>query len=123
MDKVLYRDLSYEIVGMAMEIYNELGYGFLEKVYENALMIMFEEKNFKAEQQKDISVKFKGRIVGNYVADILVEDKIILELKSVSKLADIHKAQVSNYLKATGVKLGIILNFGSEKLEFQRVVL
>ena len=123
MNKILYRELSYEIVGMAMDVYNELGYGFLEKVYENALMVMFEEKNIQAEQQKEINVQFKGRIVGNYVADILVEDKIIIELKSVSKLTDIHKAQVSNYLKATGVKLGIILNFGSEKLEFQRVVL
>ncbi len=123
MPEVIYKDLSYEIIGIAMQVYNELGYGFLEKVYENALMVMFKEKNIKVEQQKDIKVQFKGHAIGNYIADILVEDQIILELKSVSKLSDAHKAQVCNYLKATGLKLGIILNFASTKLEFERVVL
>ena len=123
MPEVVQKELSYEIIGIAMQVYNELGYGFLEKVYENALMLMFKEENIKAEQQKDIKVKFKGSIIGNYIADILVEDRIILELKSVSKLTDKHKAQTVNYLKATGLKLGIILNFSSNSLEFQRVVL
>ncbi len=123
MPEVVHKELSYEIIGIAMQVYNELGYGFLEKVYENALMLIFKEKNIKAEQQKEIKVKFKGSVIGNYIADILVEDKIILELKSVSKLTDKHKAQTVNYLKATGLKLGIILNFSSNSLEFQRVVL
>ncbi len=120
---ILYKELSYKIIGLSMEVHRELGYGFLEKVYENALMILFEEKNIKAEQQKQIIIKFHGKEIGNYISDLLVEDKIIIELKVVTKIKDIHRAQVANYLKATGKKLGIIINFGNEKLEFERVLM
>lgn len=120
---ILYKELSYKIIGLAMEVHRELGYGFLEKVYENALMILLEENNIKVEQQKQIIIKFHGKEIGNYVSDLLVEEKIIIELKVATKIKNFHKAQVANYLKATGKKLGIIINFGTEKLEFERVVM
>jgi GxxExxY protein len=120
--KILYKELSYKIIGLAMEVYNKLGYGFLEKVYENALMILFKREGIKAEQQVPIKVYFEGKVVGDYVADILIENKIIIELKSVENIINAHKAQVLNYLSATGVHLGIILNFGKEELTFERFV-
>ncbi|MCK4654872.1 MAG: GxxExxY protein [Candidatus Cloacimonetes bacterium] len=120
---IVFKELSYKIIGAAMEVYNELGKGFLEKVYENSLMVMFESLKIKAVQQAPIKVYFKSQIVGNYIADILVEDKIILELKIVDKITDVHKAQALNYLKATGLKLAIILNFKNNSLEYERVVL
>ena len=91
-NKILYQDLSYKIVGLAMEVYNKLGYGFLEKVYENALMILFKREGIKAEQQVPIKVYFEGKVVGDYVADILIDNKIILELKSVERIINAHKA-------------------------------
>lgn len=105
-----------------MNVHSTLGYGFLEKVYENALMILFRKENIKAEQQKSLKVLFKGEVVGEYVADIIVNDEIILELKCVDMIAEVHKAQILNYLKATGLKLGILINFGKNGLEHQRFV-
>lgn len=121
-NKIIYKDLSYKIIGLAMEVYNKLGYGFLEKVYENALMVLFKREGIKVKQQTPITVYFEGEIVGEYYADILVEDKIILELKAVEKILDVHKSQTLNYLKATGLQLAIILNFSKEKLEYERLV-
>jgi GxxExxY protein len=121
-DKILYKDLSYRIVGLAMEVHNELGYGFLEKVYENSLMILLENAGINAEQQISIPVYFQEKTVGDFVADIIVEDKIILELKTVERIVNVHRSQVLNYLKATGIKLGIVVNFGKEKLEHERFV-
>ena len=123
MKNILYPDLSYKIIGAAMEVHRELGRGFLEKVYENSLMVMFKNDKIKAIQQASIKVYFKNEIVGNYIADILVEDKIILELKSVDKINDVHKAQTLNYLKATSLKLAIIINFKKQSLEYERIVL
>ncbi len=120
---ILYKDLSYKIVGLAIEIHNKLGYGFLEKVYENALMLLFRREDIIAKQQTPISVYFEREIVGEYFSDILVENKIILELKAIEKITDVHKAQTLNYLKATGLRLAIILNFGKKKLEYKRIVL
>ncbi|GLI56934.1 hypothetical protein PM10SUCC1_24480 [Propionigenium maris DSM 9537] len=123
MDNIIYRDLSYKIIGLAMTVHKELGYGFLEKVYENALMVLFEESGISANQQEPINIHFRDKIIGSYIADIVVDNLIILELKCVSEISSKHKAQTANYLKATGIKLGIILNFGKDSLEFQRVVL
>ncbi len=120
--EIIYKELSYKIVGLAMEIHTVLGFGFLEKVYENSLMIMFEENGIKAEQQVPIKVHFHGRVVGDYIADILVEDSVILELKAIDKLSPVHKAQTLNYLKATNLKLAMLLNFGKYKLEYERLV-
>ncbi len=123
MKNILNPDLSYKIIGAAMEVHRYLGRGFLEKVYENSLMVMFKNDKIKAVQQASIKVHFKNEIVGNYIADILVEDKIILELKTVDKITDVHKAQALNYLKATGLKLAIIINFKKQSLEYERIVL
>ncbi len=122
-EKVLYKELSYKIVGLAFEVHRELGFGFLEKVYENALMIMFRENGISALQQVPIQVPFHGQIVGEYIADIVVEDSIILELKALDRIAEIHKAQTLNYLKATNFRLALLLNFGKYKLEYERLVL
>jgi len=120
---ILYKDLSYEVIGFAMEVHNTLGYGFLEKVYENAMMILFRRNGVKAQQQAPVSVHFEGEVVGSYFADILVDDKIILELKALEKITGVHTAQALNYLKATGLRLAIIINFGKRKLEYERLAL
>lgn len=120
-NKIIYPKLSYKIIGLAMEVHNKLGYGFLEKVYENSLMVLLNRNEIPAIQQAPIKVRFEDEIVGNYVADILVDDKIILELKCVEAITNIHRAQVLNYLKATGKKLSIILNFANHKLEYERL--
>ena len=121
-EKILYKDLSYQIVGLAIQVRKELGFGFLEKVYENALMVLLEENGIKAEQQVPIKVNFHGRIIGDYIADILVENQIILELKAQDKIVDVYKAQTLNYLKATGLRLAILLNFGKDRLDHERLV-
>lgn len=120
-EKILHKDLSYKIIGLAMQTHRELGFGFLEKVYENALMVLFRKEIIKAVQQASITVYFQGEVVGEYYADILVGDQIILELKAVDKITEAHKAQALNYLKATGLKLAIILNFGKKGLEYERL--
>jgi GxxExxY protein len=120
--KILYKNLSYKVIGLSMEVHRRLGYGFLEKVYENSLMILLNRAKISAVQQAPINIRFEGEIVGNYIADILVDDKIILELKCVEAIANIHRAQVLNYLKATGKQLAIIINFAKEKLEYERLV-
>ena len=121
-DEILYKDLSYKIVGLAMRVHSKLGYGFLEKVYENALMVLFRREGIEAKQQAPIIVYFEEEVIGNYYADILVEDKVILEIKSVENIIDAHIAQTLNYLKATGLRLAIILNFSKEKLKYKRIV-
>jgi GxxExxY protein len=120
--EIIYKELSYRIVGLAMEVHNELGYGFLEKVYENALMYLLRKNEIQSEQQKTIPVLFHGVIVGDYCADIIVEDKILLELKSVESIVGQHRSQILNYLKATGLSLGILLNFGKKGLQYERLV-
>ena len=120
---LIHKELSYKIVGLAMNVHSTLGYGFLEKVYENSLMILLSKEGIRAEQQKGIKVIFENVIVGEYFADIVINDQILLELKSVESLVDAHRSQVLNYLKATGLKLGILINFGKTGLEHQRFVL
>ena len=120
---IIYKDLSDKIIELALQVHNELGCGFLEKVYENALMILFDREDIPAKQQAPADVYFQNKVVGQYFADILVDNKIILELKTVGAIADVHKAQVLNYLRATGIKLGLILNFAKPRLEYRRLVL
>lgn len=112
--KMLHEEITGAIIGAFYEVYNVMGYGFLERVYENSMMIELEEMGFKAEKQKPIVVYFKKRIVGDYFADIFVEEKVILELKSVSKLLPKHEMQLQNYLKATDIEVGLLLNFGPD---------
>ena len=115
-------DITYKINGAIFEVSRILGPGFLEKVYENALLVELNERGMAAKSQVQISVHYKDNTVGKYVADILVENKVIIEIKTVEKLVPIHKAQLLNYLKATGLNIGIIVNFKSTKAEIDRVV-
>ena len=117
-----HKDLSYKIVGLAMDVHRKLGAGFLEKVYENALMILLRRENIKAVQQFPIKVYFEDEIVGEYIADILIEESIILELKAVETLSGVHRAQTVNYLKATKLKVAYLINFGKQSLEYERFV-
>lgn len=116
-------DLTYKINGAIFEVNKILGPGFLEKVYENALFIELIERGLKAKNQAQIEVQYKGQIVGGYIADLLVEEKIIIELKTVEKLSKLHEAQLLNYLKATGLKVGLLVNFQNMKADIKRLVL
>ncbi|GBD98084.1 hypothetical protein BMS3Abin07_00092 [bacterium BMS3Abin07] len=120
---MLYKDITEKIIKAAMNVHNTLGFGFMEKVYENSLMIELEPSGLKVIQQYPVKVLYKGKMVGDYIADIVVEDRIILELKSVENLNKIHEVQLVNYLKAVNMEVGVLLNFGKEKLEFKRKVL
>ena len=115
--------LTYKINGAVFEVNRILGAGFLEKVYENALVLELKKQGVKAESQVPILVRYKGEVVGEYTADVLVEDKVILELKAVDKLQKIYEAQLLNYLKATGIKIGILVNFKHPKAEIKRLIL
>jgi len=109
------------IIGCAYDVYNQLGFGFMEKVYENAMMIKLKQKGLEVIQQAPINVYFEDKLVGEYFADILVNNKVILEFKAVSVLSKAHEVQLVNYLKATGIKVGLVINFG-EKLKIVRRV-
>ncbi|MBC8278373.1 MAG: GxxExxY protein [FCB group bacterium] len=114
-------ELTEKILSSCFEVINELGAGFLESVYEKALLITLEEKGLKAKSQVKLDVYFHEAIVGEFFADIIVEDKVILELKTVKMLAPEHQAQLINYLKATRYKLGLLINFGKRKIEYKRL--
>jgi GxxExxY protein len=116
-------DATYAINGAVFEINKMLGPGFLEKVYENALVFELEKRGVKAESQVPIKVFYKQKGVGEYVADLLVEDKVIVELKTVEALDKIHEAQLLNYLRATGIRVGMLVNFKHPKAEIKRMVL
>lgn len=118
----LYSDLSQQIIGAFYQVYNDLGFGFLEKVYENALMLELVDMGLKCQQQERINVYYRQVLVGEYFADLLIEDKIIIELKSAEKLVPAHEAQLVNYLRATKLEVGLLLNFG-KKPEHKRRVL
>ncbi|MEM7369553.1 MAG: GxxExxY protein [Bacteroidota bacterium] len=105
--------LTYRIIGAAHQVHNTLGSGFLEKVYENALLIELEKRGLKAQQQYPVSVYYEDQKVGDYYADLLVEEQIVIELKAVEHLIDIHEVQLVNYLKGTGLDIGLLINFGS----------
>ena len=110
--KMKYQKLTENIIKAAYTVHNILGYGFLEKVYQNALVIELAKRGIKADSEKPIKVFYEGQIVGDYVCDLIVDDKVILELKAVKELNDIHEVQLVNYLKATGVEVGLLINFG-----------
>lgn len=107
-----YKELTSDIINAAYTIHNILGFGFLEKVYQNALLIELRKREIKVESEKPIKVLYNGQVVGDYIADIVVENKVILELKAVKALQEIHEVQLVNYLKATGIEVGLLINFG-----------
>jgi GxxExxY protein len=121
MTELLYKELSFRIVGAAMEVHSILGPGYLESVYQAALEKELCLRNIPFCPQVELPVTYKGDVIGVYKADLIVDDKIIVEIKSVSRLNSAHEAQAHHYLAATGKQLAIILNFGAGSLEQRRV--
>ena len=117
-----FEHLSKKIIGTAIEVHRTLGPGFLERIYEEALKVAFIRNDLSFEFQKEIEVKYLGIIVGTHRLDLIVEDKIIIELKAVKDFEDIHFAQLRSYLKATGLQVGLLLNFAKPTLEIKRIV-
>jgi GxxExxY protein len=117
--KYLHEEITDKIIKCFYNVHDELGPGFLESVYEKALIYELEKNGLKVESQKPIKVNYKGIICGNFIADLVVENKIIIELKAISCLQNVHEAQLINYLKATGIEVGMLVNFGA-KFEFRR---
>jgi GxxExxY protein len=115
--------LSYAIRGCVYEVFKQLGGGFLEKVYENALLKELQAQGLQAESQVAINVIYKGAVVGEYVADLVVEDKVILELKAQQQLSKVSEAQLLNYLKATSVSIGMLVNFAYPRATIKRLVI
>lgn len=114
--------ISEKIIGSVFKVSNTLGAGFLEKVYQNALIIELLESGLDVEKEKPITIYYNNKIVGEYYADILVNQQIIIETKAVAALNEIHQAQLLNYLKATNLHLGLLINFGTPKVQIKRMV-
>ena len=114
--------ISQRVIRCAFDVSNTLGAGFFEKVYENALCVEFEKNGIRFQAQKPVIVNYKGFQVGEYIVDVVVEDKLLLELKALSTFCSSHDAQVMNYLKATNLSVGLLLNFGRPKLGIKRIV-
>lgn len=121
MTTLLHKPITDAILKVYYEVYNQLGYGFLEKVYQNAMYFELKSLGYKVEAQKQINVYFKKQLVGEYYSDLLVEDKVIVELKACELIMNVHVAQIMNYLKATPIEVGLLLNFGDEP-EFKRII-
>jgi GxxExxY protein len=118
---MLHEELTGSILEACFEVIKELGAGFLESVYEKALLIALRQKGISARAQVPLSVRFRDEIIGEFFADILAEEKVIIELKAVRALNPVHQAQLINYLKATGIEVGLLINFGNPKLEYRRL--
>lgn len=117
---MIYEELSKRVLEACFEVCNELGAGYIESVYEKALMVALHQKGISVQAQVPLKVTFRGVIVGDFYPDLIVEDKIIIELKAVDSLAKIHYAQLLNYLKATRKQVGLAVNFGNPRLEYRR---
>jgi len=114
-------DITHSILGSAFDVLNELGSGFLEKVYENALCFDLRSKGLSVQQQTPVEVLYRSEPVGHYVADLLIEEVVLIELKAVKSLLPEHEAQTINYLKALNLPVGLLLNFGKPSLEYKRL--
>lgn len=123
MAEIIHKELSYAIIGAAMEVHRILGPGFLESVYEEALAHEFDLRGIPYQRQAKLAVRYKGIIAGEFRADFLVDGKVVVELKATKALTDGDEAQLLNYLKGTGYRVGLLLNFGSSSLEQKRRVL
>jgi len=118
---MLHKEITEKIINAYYKVYNSLGYGFLEKVYENSMAIELKKSGLKVEQQKNIKVYYETEEVGDYYADLLFEDLVIIELKAAKALSEDHEAQLVNYLKATTIEVGLLINFGKEP-KFKRKI-
>ncbi|MFU8858055.1 MAG: GxxExxY protein [Deferrisomatales bacterium] len=117
-----FREVTETIIGCAYRVYNAMGHGFLESVYEKCLLIELRSFGLQVENQKSITVRYQGEVVGEFVADLLVEGSVIVELKAVRKLSPVHEAQLVNYLVATEKPVGLLVNFGETRVEVRRKV-
>lgn len=122
MAELLYKHLSFAIIGAAMEVHNILGSGFLEAVYQVALEKELKLRKIPFEHKVKLPISYKGELIGEYEADLVVDGKIVVELKSVSRFSSAHEAQAIHYLTATGVQLALLINFGAGSLEYRRVI-
>jgi GxxExxY protein len=116
-------ELTYQVVGCAMEVLNVIGHGLREKTYERALIIEMREHNIAIDQQKNYQVHYKGQHIDDYIPDLIVGEKMILELKTVESICDEHIGQTLNYLRITGLEVGLVLNFKHSKLEWKKIIL
>ncbi|MBU1147186.1 MAG: GxxExxY protein [Candidatus Omnitrophica bacterium] len=122
MDKVIYKDLSYKIVGCLYEVFNELGPAHKEQIYHEALKVSFDSKNIKYKSKAKLKIRFKGENVGIYEPDFIIDDKVIIEIKSVLIMPKVFEKQLYYYLRGTRYKLGYLVNFGSNKIDIRRRV-
>ncbi len=123
MAEFLFKSETYDLIGLAMEVHNELDPGFLEAVYQEALELEFNERKILYVREKPLNIFYKGRQLNKeYSADFVCYDKIIVELKALSELTNVHDSQLINYLKATKLRVGVLINFGAPSLEFKRLV-
>ena len=113
-------DITHKVIGCAYQVYNNLGFGFLESVYRKAMVIEIEASGLRVKQESPLKVLYRDQVVGDFFADLLVEDELIVELKSVERLGNIHEAQLVNYLVATGIDVGLLINFGSTGVDVKR---
>ena len=120
---LLHHELTREIIGAAMEVHRTLSNGFLESVYEEALVIEFDLRKVRYERQKGIDVFYKGRLAKQFVCDFLVGGKVLVELKAIRAITGVEEAQVLNYLRATGFEIGLLINFGEQSLKYKRLVM
>ena len=121
-DKHGLNSISEKIIGCAFQVSNTLGTGFLEKVYQNALFIELVDSGLQVEKEKAITIHYKEKVVGEYFADLLINQQIIIEIKAVQSLNEIHQAQLLNYLKATKLHLELLINFGTSKVQIKRMI-
>ncbi len=119
---LLEEDLSYEVRGAIYEVYEHLGHGYLEKIYERALLLELEARGLKADCQVPLVVRYQGQVVGEYFADVVVEDRVILELKAQSRLTSADEVQLLNYLAASGLRVGLLVNFAHPKARIKGLV-
>ena len=115
-------DITKRVIGCAYAVSNTLGAGFVEKVYERALVVELRAAGLDIAQQHAMTVRYRGIVVGDYVADLVVANEVIVEIKAIKSLDDVHAAQCMNYLKATGLRVALLLNFGKPRVEIRRIV-
>jgi GxxExxY protein len=120
--RILHQELTQDIIGAAFDVHNALGCGLLEKVYENALALELALRHHVVTPQKEFTITYKNKEVGVYYADLVVDDSVVVEVKSVSALEDVHRAQTLNYLRVSGIRVGLLLNFAKPKLKFEGLV-
>jgi GxxExxY protein len=120
--EIVEKELSYKIIEAAIEVHRQLGPGYAESLYEEALKIELRQRGYQVDQQKKIEVKYKNQAIGLHILDMVVEERVILELKAISDILPIHLQQALGYLKSTGLPLALVINFGAERVQFHRVV-